>query len=42
MYNPKRKGIISAIITAVGHVSSAKYNVIGDTVINPSNYTLKS
>ena len=42
MYNPKRKGIISAIISAIGHVSSAGYNIIGENIINPNNHTLET
>ena len=42
MYNPKRKGIISAIISAIGHVSSAGYNIIGENIINPKGHTLET
>ena len=39
-YKPEKKGIISALVTALGHVAGAAFNIIGEKMINSSGYTL--
>ena len=40
-YYPEKKGLISAVISSLGHIAGAGYNLIGETLINKENYTLQ-
>ena len=31
-YKPEKKGIISSLVTALGHVAGAAYNIIGEKI----------
>ena len=39
-YKPEKKGIISALVTSLGHLAGAAFNIIGEKMINSSGYTL--
>lgn len=41
-YCPEKKGSIAALITSIGNLGNAVYNYLGESLINPTNYTLQT